>query len=269
MLRILRVGSGILVRRRPFRPVACNACARALGRLTMDWYEWHRGYDKSDGSQAASRNSAAAHRRRARSRADRAISSPQYLRRRRARPHRRCPRPSPARRRDLHVGGAGSPSRGSGSCSGRGCESERSGSLRLRRRNAEGCYEGRIPCQLALACGVIGNLAPDTTPAFIRLASAVCDTGGSLIWTRLLSANNGASHTPVVRRLLAEAGFEEVRADVVDADDGNPEHLRNEFGAGRFLVASHVHRVGPAELPRGELFKFVGFKALLKESMNR
>ena len=122
----------------------------------------------------------------------------------------------------------------------------------------------------SLAASGSGNLAPDTTPAFIRLASAVCDTGGSLIWTRLLSASNGASHTPVVRRLRpAEAGFEEVRADVVDADDGNPEHLRNEFGAGRFLVASHVHRVGPAELPRGELFKFVGFKALLKESMNR
>jgi Putative methyltransferase len=130
-------------------------------------------------------------------------------------------------------------------------------------------YETRVPCQLALACGVIGNLAPDTTPAFIRLASAVCDTGGSLIWTRLLSANNGASHTPIVRRLLADAGFEEVRADVVDADDGDPAHLRNEFGAGRFLVASHVHRVGPTELPWGEPFKFVGYKALLEESKNR
>lgn len=130
-------------------------------------------------------------------------------------------------------------------------------------------YQGEAPCQLTLACGVIGNVAPDTTPALIRLASAVCDTGGSLIWTRLLSANNGASHTPVVRRLLARAGFEEVRADVVDADGGNPERLTNEFGAGRFLVASHVHRAIPGELPRGELFKFVGFKALLKESLNR
>jgi hypothetical protein len=129
-------------------------------------------------------------------------------------------------------------------------------------------YEGRIPCRLTLACGVMGNLAPNTTPAFVRLASAVCDAGGSLIWTRLLSANNGASHTPVVRRLLTEAGFEEVRADVVDADEGDPEHLRNEYGAGRALVASHVHRVVPAKLPPGEVFNFIGFKALIKESMN-
>jgi hypothetical protein len=130
-------------------------------------------------------------------------------------------------------------------------------------------YQRGARCQLTLACGVIGNIAPETTPAFIRLASAVCDTGGRLIWTRLLSANNGASHMPVVRRLLAGAGFAEVRADVVEADDGDAEHLTNEFGAGRFLVASHVHRATPAELPRGELFKFVGFKALPTESMNR
>jgi len=130
-------------------------------------------------------------------------------------------------------------------------------------------YRGGIPCHVTLACGVIGNLAPDTTRAFVRLASAVCATGGSLIWTRLLSANNGMTHAPVVRRLLAGAGFEEVRADVVEADDRNPERLMREFGAGRSLVASHVRRALPAELPRGELFKFVGFQTLVEESVKR
>jgi hypothetical protein len=127
-------------------------------------------------------------------------------------------------------------------------------------------YDGRVPSQLTVACGVIGNLSPATRPAFVRLASAVCALDGSLIWTRLLSANDGATCAPLIRRLLAGAGFEEVRADVVDGDDANPEHLTNEFGAGRCLVASHVQRAAPAALPRGELFKFVGFKALLEES---
>jgi hypothetical protein len=129
-------------------------------------------------------------------------------------------------------------------------------------------YERRVPCQLTLACGVVGNVSPETRPALVRLASAVCASGGSFIWTRLLSANEGETSAPLFRQLLAGAGFEEVRADVVDADDGNPEQMTNEFGAGRCLVASHVQRapLAPIPLPRGELFKFVGFKTLLQES---
>jgi len=56
-------------------------------------------------------------------------------------------------------------------------------------------YEDSVPCQLILACGVLGNIAPETTASFIALASAACAHGGTFIWTRLLSANNGAAHT--------------------------------------------------------------------------
>src|SRR5215469_3668822 len=70
-------------------------------------------------------------------------------------------------------------------------------------------YEDSVPCQLILACGVLGNIAPETTASFIALASAACAHGGTFIWTRLLSANNGAAHTTVIRRLLDAAGFDE------------------------------------------------------------
>src|SRR5262249_6164650 len=127
-------------------------------------------------------------------------------------------------------------------------------------------YVGRVPCELVLACGVLGNIARDTTRSFIKLASAACASGGTLVWTRVLSANAGATHAPLIRDLLTAATFDEIKITVVDADEGHPERLTETFGAGRILVASHVHRGVPGPLPRSEIFRFVGFQTLLKES---
>lgn len=126
-------------------------------------------------------------------------------------------------------------------------------------------YVGRLPCDLLVACGILGNILPETTPSFVALASAACETGGRLIWTRNASRRNGDAHIATIRQLLAAASFDEVRRDIIeDEDDDQSERMVLEFGDVRHVVTSHVQRATPGPLPSGELFTFVGFRALEK-----
>ena len=126
-------------------------------------------------------------------------------------------------------------------------------------------YDGCIPCQLMLACGVLGNIPIQSSEFIVALASAACATGGRLVWTRLVAANNGTTHVPILQRLLTSAGFEQLRWDVQGDDDEAGGRYIETFGAGRAVVASFVQRGMPGPMPVGELFRFVGFPTLMKE----
>jgi len=124
-------------------------------------------------------------------------------------------------------------------------------------------YIGRIPCHLLLACGILGNILPETTPSFVALAAAACETGARLIWTRNTARSNGVAHIEAIRQLLTAASFDQVRLDVIEDEDPDQSgRLALEVGAGRHTVTSSVHRSTPGALPSEKLFTFVGFQAL-------
>jgi hypothetical protein len=127
-------------------------------------------------------------------------------------------------------------------------------------------YIGRIPCHLLIACGILGNILPETTLSFVALAAAACETGARLIWTRNAARSNSEAHIETIRQLLAAASFDQVRLDVIeDEEPDQSERLAVEFGAGRHVVTSNVQRATPGALPSGALFTFVGFQALEKD----
>jgi len=68
-------------------------------------------------------------------------------------------------------------------------------------------YAGAVPADLVLLCGVLGNVSDADVRATVRAMPGLCQTGGTVIWTRTRRAPD---LTPRVRRWFAEAGFAEV-----------------------------------------------------------
>jgi hypothetical protein len=64
-------------------------------------------------------------------------------------------------------------------------------------------YEGWVPADLVLVCGVFGNVT-DVEGLIARLPT-LCAPGATVIWTR---HRRPPDLTPAVRRWLADAGFE-------------------------------------------------------------
>lgn len=70
-----------------------------------------------------------------------------------------------------------------------------------------GFYEGAVPAQVVLLCGVLGNV-PDRDVRFtIASLPRLCRTGGTVIWTR---SRRSPDLTPQIRGWLAEHGFSEL-----------------------------------------------------------
>lgn len=68
-------------------------------------------------------------------------------------------------------------------------------------------YDGAVPADLVLACGVLGHVADDEVPSAIASLSTLCAAGATVVWTR------GGELRAAVRRWFEEAGFDELGYD--------------------------------------------------------
>lgn len=99
-------------------------------------------------------------------------------------------------------------------------------------------YEGFVPADVVLLCGVLGNISEPDVRSTIASLPQLCQTGATVIWTR---SRRPPDLTPQVRRWFAAAGFSEL-AFVAPADalfsvgaarfEGSPEPL----GTRRFFT---------------------------------
>ncbi len=91
-------------------------------------------------------------------------------------------------------------------------------------------YEGAVPAQVIVACGIFGNIAAREIRSMVPEFGSLAAPGAVVIWTR---HRRSPDLTPSVRTWFAEDGFEEV------AFDGDESRA---FGVG-------VHRLVADPLP--------------------
>ena len=68
-------------------------------------------------------------------------------------------------------------------------------------------YEGMVPADLVLMCGVIGHVTVEDMRHTIRRLPSLCAAGATVIWTR---GGFEPDLRPAIRRWFLEAGFDEV-----------------------------------------------------------
>jgi hypothetical protein len=107
-------------------------------------------------------------------------------------------------------------------------------------------YEGAVPADLVLVCGVFGNVADDDIARTIHTLPSLCAPGAAVIWTR---HRRPPDRTVLAREAFAAAGFSEVAFEAPD------DFL---FGVGVNRLVSEP----PAFEPGVEMFSFVGYDAL-------
>jgi SAM-dependent methyltransferase len=102
-------------------------------------------------------------------------------------------------------------------------------------------YDGFVPADLVLACGVFGNISDDDVQRTAGVLPTLCSDRATVIWTR---HRRDPDLTPVIRVWFGEAGFEELGF-------ASP-------GPGRYAVGVHRLTGPPAPFRAGvRLFAFV------------
>jgi hypothetical protein len=71
-------------------------------------------------------------------------------------------------------------------------------------------YDGLVPVDIALVCGVFGNVSDDDIRHTVRQLPMLCRPGATVVWTRHVEPPD---LTPAIRGWFAESGFEEVAFD--------------------------------------------------------
>lgn len=71
-------------------------------------------------------------------------------------------------------------------------------------------YEGMVPADIVIVCGVFGNLSEEQTPRLVQNLPYLCKSEGYVIWTRSRNNPNAACQTAKIQELLRGADFEEV-----------------------------------------------------------
>ena len=89
-------------------------------------------------------------------------------------------------------------------------------------------YMRSIPADIALVCGVLGNIPDDEVANTVRNLSMLCRRGAGVIWTR---HRIEPDLTPQIRQWFVESGFEELSFDAPD----NPG--RSGIGTARLVAA--------------------------------
>ena len=74
-------------------------------------------------------------------------------------------------------------------------------------------YEGGVPADLVMMCGVFGNVPDDDVRRTVTSLPMLCAPGATVIWTR---HRMPPDLTPAIRGWFAEAGFEERAFDTPD-----------------------------------------------------
>ena len=100
-------------------------------------------------------------------------------------------------------------------------------------------YDGAVPADLVLLCGVLGNVSDDHARNIVRSMPQFCSAGATVIWTR---SRRAPDLTRRIRAWFAEAECEEL-AFVA------PEDALFSVGVARFSES-------PQPLRRGRLFRF-------------
>ena len=94
-------------------------------------------------------------------------------------------------------------------------------------------YEGMVPCDLVLACGVFGHAKDGDMETIIGHLPSLCAPGATVIWTR---GALGSDLRPTIRRWFLEAGFDEIGFTTGEGGWG--------VGANRLVVAPQPYRAG-------------------------
>jgi hypothetical protein len=108
-------------------------------------------------------------------------------------------------------------------------------------------YTPVVPVDLALVCGVFGNISDDDIRHTIEYLPSMLRPDGRVIWTR---HREEPDRTPTIRGWFSACGFTEV------AFDSEPGYF---YGVGTHRLATEVAEPGaePAE-PGAKLFTFFG-----------
>lgn len=100
-------------------------------------------------------------------------------------------------------------------------------------------YRDLAPAQVVLACGIFGNLPDADIRRAVSFLPALCERGGTVIWTR---HRRDPDMVPTICEWLADADFD--RLFVTDKDEG-------------YGVGAHRYSGVPVALPPGErMFTF-------------
>ena len=78
-------------------------------------------------------------------------------------------------------------------------------------------FEGAVPADLVLLCGIFGNVTDEDIQRTIGAMPSVCARGARVIWTRHRRAPD---LTPVIRRWFEESGFEHEGFDAISDSSG-------------------------------------------------
>jgi hypothetical protein len=111
---------------------------------------------------------------------------------------------------------------------------------------ASDAYAGAVPADLALVCGVFGNITDADMERTIRALPELCAPGATVIWTR---HRRPPDLTPTVRGWFADTGFKEI-------DFVTPDGFIFGIGVNRFAGAPRPF------VPGKQYFDFVGYGAL-------
>jgi len=95
-------------------------------------------------------------------------------------------------------------------------------------------YEGAVPAQLVLFCGVFGNVSDDDIRRSISYLPMLCAPAATVIWTR---HRKSPDLTPTVRKWFAETGFDEVAFDA-------PEEVYVGVGTHRLVAPPNPFEPG-------------------------
>lgn len=102
-------------------------------------------------------------------------------------------------------------------------------------------YDGAVPANVVLVCGVFGNVSDEDIESTIRFLPQLCAAEGVVVWTR---HRHPPDRTPLIRAAFARSGFTELAFET-DAD-------------ALFGVGAHRLRAALVPLQPGRrLFSFV------------
>ncbi|HZD15782.1 MAG TPA: hypothetical protein VE196_11805 [Pseudonocardiaceae bacterium] len=106
-------------------------------------------------------------------------------------------------------------------------------------------YQGMVPANIVLACGVFGNITNQDIKHTVAHCAQLCTHGATLIWTR---HRNPPDQLPWICRQLEEADFK--RHWLSDPEE--------EFGVGVYHFTGQPQPLDPT----ARLFTFIGYDVL-------